>query len=219
MGRGLPDMFNELSAKSRTQKLRIFFQMLGLTERDRVLDVGGECDPTCESIQLCESYPWKHRLTILNYDGRVLKLLNQQHPEISTVLGDARSLPFLAKSFDVIYSNAVIEHLGTWENQRAMACEIQRVARRWFVSTPNRWFPYEFHARVPLVSWLPPKFMTAVCRHLCYNHVERRYRSGIDLSGLRLLSARNLRQLFPGSQILPLRITFYPESLIVCGKK
>jgi hypothetical protein len=40
-----------------------------------------------------------------------------------------------------------------------MAAEIMRVGKKWFITTPNRWFPFEFHLRLPVVSWLPYKIM------------------------------------------------------------
>ncbi len=58
-------------------------------------------------------------------------------------------------SFDVVFSNAVIEHVGDRERQEALVREALRVGRRVFVTTPNRWFPIEVHTRLPFVHWLP----------------------------------------------------------------
>ena len=69
--------------------------------------------------------------------------------------GDACALPFPDQSFDVVFSNAVIEHVGDVERQRQFVAEALRVGRRVFVTTPNRWFPIEVHTRLPLVHWLP----------------------------------------------------------------
>ena len=64
-------------------------------------------------------------------------------------------MPFADGAFDVVYSNAVIEHVGGRERQEAFVREALRVGRRVFVTTPNRWFPIEVHTRLPLVHWLP----------------------------------------------------------------
>ena len=70
--------------------------------------------------------------------------------------GDARELPFPEKSFDYVFSNAVIEHVGGPESGRKMLAESVRVARLGaFHTTPNRWFPVETHTQVPLLHWLP----------------------------------------------------------------
>ena len=71
--------------------------------------------------------------------------------------GDACALPFADGSFDVVFSNAVIEHVGDIDRQRLFVAEALRVGRRVFLTTPNRWFPIEVHTRLPLVHWLPER--------------------------------------------------------------
>lgn len=210
-------MFNALSAKSRSRKLQLFFDLLRPNQDDRVLDVGGECDPAGPSVQLSDNYPWKNRVTVANIDLEAMKRVRQTYPDSDVLLADACRLPFPDKSFDIGFSNAVIEHLYTRRNQQQMAAEIQRVCKRWFLATPNRWYPYEFHARLPFVSWLPAPLMHRVTRVVCYNHVHHRYMSGLRTDEIRLLTARELRRLFPRSRVIPLRITFYPETLLAVG--
>ena len=76
-------------------------------------------------------------------------------PGIAYVQGDACALPFADGAFDVVHSNAVIEHVGGRDRQEAFVREALRVGRRVFLTTPNRWFPIEVHTRLPLVHWLP----------------------------------------------------------------
>ncbi len=77
------------------------------------------------------------------------------YPSARYVQGDALELPFADGEFDVVFSNAVIEHVGGREQQRRFVEEALRVARRAFITTPNRWFPVEVHTLLPLVHWLP----------------------------------------------------------------
>jgi SAM-dependent methyltransferase len=113
-------------------------------------------------------------------------------PEIEYVQADGCALPFPDDSFDVCFSNAVIEHVGGIDRQRAFVAEAVRVSRRVFLTTPNRWFPVELHTRLPLVHWLP-----VPVAHRAY-----------ELLGMpwarenRLLGPRELRGLFP----VPVRI-------------
>jgi len=60
------------------------------------------------------------------------------------LLGDALDLRWPDKYFDAVYSNAAIEHVGDFDSQKRMAAEVMRVGKRWFVTTPNRWYPFEF---------------------------------------------------------------------------
>jgi ubiquinone/menaquinone biosynthesis C-methylase UbiE len=67
---------------------------------------------------------------------------------------DALQLPFDDGQFDVVFANAVIEHVGGEQRQRRMLAEVDRVASLgWVVTTPNRWFPVEAHRHTFLSHW------------------------------------------------------------------
>jgi SAM-dependent methyltransferase len=69
------------------------------------------------------------------------------------VRADGRRLPFADNSFDVVFSNAVIEHVGSFEDQLRFVNEHKRVGRHWVITTPNRWFPIESHTNVLFRHW------------------------------------------------------------------
>ena len=139
-------LFSKLSYINRVQKLELFKKIVCPTEQMRVLDVGAEINPNGDrGLQLIDSYPWKSKIAAVNTSTEHITLIKEHCPGIEAVVGDACSLPWPDKCFDVVYSNAVIEHVGNFENQKEMAEEIMRVGKRWFVTTPNRWFPFEFH--------------------------------------------------------------------------
>ena len=100
-----------------------------------------------------------------------------------------------------------------------MASEIMRVCKRWFVTTPNRWYPFEFHIRLPFITWLPFHGYLKIGQIICYNHVKKKYVFGQKIDHLRLMTANELRMCFPGSQIIKQRVTFMPETLIAIGEK
>jgi len=187
-------------------------------EDDQILDVGGEVGAEQDSwLHLLDVHPWKHQITVINTFPPALESIKRRYPEVRCVLGDARLLPWPDKHFDIVYSNAVLEHVGGFQDQKKMATEIMRVGRRWFVATPNRWYPYEFHIRLPLVTWLPWHGYCLMGSLVSYNHVKGRYVLGKALPVLRLVSARELSHLFPGSKIIKHRITFMAETLIAVG--
>jgi len=184
-----------ISLRSRRRKLALFLEVMGPSPATTVLDVGvdevslgdagGQSGCTTHNL-LEERYPWPERLTALGlHDGARFR---ERYPQIVYVQGDACALPFADGAFDVVYSNAVIEHVGGRERQEAFVREAVRVGRRVFVTTPNRWFPIEVHMRLPLVHWLPE------------GPAGRAY----DLAGKswarenRLLGPSDLRALFPG---------------------
>ena len=182
----------------------------------KVLDVGAEINPNGNrGLQLIDSYPWKHNLFAINLSSQHIETIKKYYPQVNALVADACVLPWPDKYFDIVYSNAVIEHLGDFEKQKKMASEIMRVGKRWFVTTPNRWFPFEFHLRLPFVSWFPAAIYRKIGRVISYNHINRKCMVGIRHDELRLMTTKELKQCFRGSQVVKQRITVFPETLIV----
>jgi hypothetical protein len=132
-----------------------------------------------------EHYPWPHRITAVS--DRPLERFAQAFPQIRCVVADGRALPFDDGAFDVAFSNAVVEHVGDRDDQRRFVGELCRVARRVFVTTPNRLFPLEVHTLMPFAHWLPRPAADRVFAAL--------RRRGWD--GVELLTPRQLLALFP----------------------
>lgn len=212
-------IFTKLSYISRTRKLELFDKTFHPTDQLLILDVGAEVNRDGDrGLQLIDSYRWKSNITAVNLDPQHIDKIRQYYPKIKATIGDACDLPWPDKYFDIVYSNAVIEHVGDFDRQKQMAAEIMRVGRRWFVTTPNRWYPFEFHMRIPFITWLPGHGYLWAGRIISYNHVRRKYVFGLEQSGIRLLSMRELKKCFPTSKILKQRVTFMTETLIaVCS--
>ena len=212
-------LFSKLSYLSRKRKLELFYRVIRPSQETKVLDLGAEVNPDGESnLQLIDSYPWKRNITAVNLSHEHILKIKKYYPEIDAQVGDACNLPWSDKYFDAVYSNAVIEHVGDFQKQKEMAAEIMRVGKRWFVTTPNRWYPFEFHLRLPLVTWLPGQTYLWVGRIVSYNHVKNKYMLGLDHTGLRLMTASELKRCFPNSKIIKQRVTFMAETLIVVGE-
>ena len=183
---------DEISLRSRQRKLRLFLAELQPTAETTVLDVGadelafGE-GGGCATMNFFEElYPWPDQITALGlHDGEGFRA---RYPGIRYVQGDACALPFADGEFDIVFSNAVIEHVGGRERQRAFVSEALRVGRRIFVTTPNRRFPIEVHTRLPLVHWLPDRLS-----HPIYRAAGKKLGTELDL-----LSRRMFVSLFPG---------------------
>ena len=133
------------------------------------------------------------------------------------VEGDATRIPFADGSFAVAFSNSMIEHLHTLDNQRAAAREAARVGRRLWVQTPNRWFPFEPHFLTPFIHWLPASWRKRLVRNFTVwgliTRPDRDYAERI-VDEIRLLTAAELRDLFPGCEIRRERVLGLTKSLI-----
>jgi SAM-dependent methyltransferase len=192
-----------------------FAAELRITEATRVLDIGGT--PECWDL-----LPLRPRVTLLNTP----RAKDDLAAAAEWVAGDGRALPFRDGAFDVVFSNSVIEHVGDRRSQRRFASEVMRVGRAYWVQTPNRWFPVEQHLLTPVVHWLPQGWQTAlVPRFNVWQMVARpsedRRRFYIEhyLRDVRLVSASELRGLFPGSRVIRERFWGWTKSLVAVGRR
>jgi SAM-dependent methyltransferase len=194
-----------VSLWNRARKMELFLGEIRPTPETRVVDVGvGDTGFATEpgvaaGHNFFEAmYPWPERITAVS--DVPLPHFAVEFPQVATVTADGRQLPFADDAFDVAFSNAVVEHVGAREDQRRFVRELCRVARRVFVSTPNRWFPIETHTLVPFVHWLPRG-----PRERIFSTLRRdRWR------GVELLGPRELLALFPETvetRLIEARIT------------
>jgi hypothetical protein len=124
---------------------------------------------------------------------------------------DARAAPFAARTFDLVFSNSVIEHVGGLADQQRFASEMLRIGEHIYCQTPCRWFPVEPHYLALFLHWLPEAWFTAnVHRWLTINGWRGKPRETI-----RFLTRRELRALFPGCQIRIERFLWWPKSYAV----
>lgn len=209
-------LFNHFSAISRKRKIDLFFDLMKPSATDKILDVGGELG---NSSRLFDLLADNKNISVLNLSEEHINKISNAYPQVDARAGDACNIPWPDNYFDIVYSNAVIEHVGDYEKQKKMASEIMRVSRKWFVTTPNRWYPFEFHLRLPFVTWLPFHWYLKAGSIISYHHAKKKYVSGIKHGNLRLLTASELQECFPDSQIIKQRVTFMPETLIAISKK
>jgi len=150
-------------------------------------------------------------------------LLNIEHQPTSSssfvsATGDARSMPqFGDKSFDVVFSNSVIEHVGSYEQQRRMALEIMRVGRRFFVQTPNKRFPLEPHFLFPWFQYLPTEVRAQMVHRFnmgWYRRMTDLEAARAEVDSIQLLTKRRFAALFPGASIHVERLAGLPKSFV-----
>jgi ubiquinone/menaquinone biosynthesis C-methylase UbiE len=200
-------LLRAFSQKSRMKKFELFDSLIRPRPQDCILDIGASGDVFSE-YTFGDFYPHPERVTGLGYDWSEVISARQQYPRSRYVTADGCLLPFPDKSFDIVFSNAVIEHILGPGRQQQFAKEIMRVGRSWFITTPNYWYPFETHHHLPLFQFLPRALQLEYNRRLG-THIPKN-----TVQDLALLSARRLTALFPGSDILKVRVTFWPETLV-----
>jgi ubiquinone/menaquinone biosynthesis C-methylase UbiE len=157
-----------IASRQRRRMFSGFVEKCHVRDTDTVLDVGVTSDQTYESSNYIESWlPNKSRITAAGVDHA--EFLETLYPGLKYVRANGLALPFEQESFDVVHSSAVLEHVGSFENQVKFVQECARVTRRtFFLTTPNRFYPVEFHTVLPLVHWLPKPLFRYVLRESDY---------------------------------------------------
>jgi hypothetical protein len=158
-----------IAAQARRRMYAVFLANTSIQPSETLLDVGVTSDQSYDSSNYVEAwYPYKDKITAVGIDDA--SFLEQRYPGLVYRQADGRRLPFADGSFDVVHSSAVLEHVGSAEDQRGFIAELARVASRAvFLTTPNRWFPIEFHSLLPLVHWLPRLWFRRLLRGTRYD--------------------------------------------------
>jgi hypothetical protein len=173
-------------ASSRARRHRLFLAIARPGPGDTVLDVGATDLSGLGANTLEALYPWPEKITAAAVEP--LRAFRAAYPDVTVVQLDGGALPFADAAFDIVYANAVLEHVGDADAQRAFLCELARVGRRvLFVATPSRTFPVDSHTLVPFAHWLPPRLRDAVYERLDVGDWVR--------GSMRLVGARELARL------------------------
>ncbi len=139
-----------------------FMRLCVPAAQDRVLDVGVS-DVVGDAANVLERrYPYRQRITAVGLGSG--EDFTAAYPDVAYRQIEAnRPLPFADDEIDIVTSNAVLEHVGSLENQRRFVADLMRVGRRGFLTVPHRFFPVEHHTGIPLLHWMDRSFAVA-CR-------------------------------------------------------
>lgn len=202
-----------LARRSRTKRFELFMREMSPLPTDRLLDVG-VTDTSWRAGNFFESrYPWPAKITAVA--PQPMPVFTSEHPDVEFVVADGRQLPFADASFDIGFSNAVIEHVGSRAEQRRFVEEMVRTCRRVFICTPNAAFPLDPHTLLPFAHWLPRGW---------WHRVLRMTRNGRWASedSLNPLTASELLGFFPeadGARLIPQRMFLMTSVLIAVAER
>jgi hypothetical protein len=189
----------------RGSRMRRFAKLFDLTDTMRIIDVGGRKS----NWALIDKQP---DITITN-----IEFSNYEDGRFHYVHTDGGKLPYPDNGFDLCYSNSVIEHVGGDAARKAFADEIRRIAPRYYVQTPNKWFFSDPHTVGAFVHWLPKRWQRKLIRWCSFwGLVDRPDQAKIDalLEEINLLTEAQMRALFPDATIVKERFLGMTKSLI-----
>ena len=192
---------SETVRRWREKRYQRFVELCQISPDDRILDVGAGAGSALERFNTTNQ--------IVAVDLSPEKGEWLAGPNVTVEQADGTRLPYRNREFPVVFSNSVIEHVPK-HLQRDFADEIRRVGERYFVQTPNRYFPIEPHYQLPLFQFLPERVRRALNRRFLLGWQERG-----KWDDIHLLSARDLRRLFPDGEIHRERLFGLTKSLMV----
>jgi len=152
----LKKIANKFSDYNRIRKYKTFIDYFKPKINTKIIDVGaseGEYQENANIIEKRYSYP--ENIIVLGIDN--FKEFPKRYPKVKIVIYGGDVFPFKDKNFDICWCNAVIEHVGNTYKQEKFLKEICRVSKKAFITTPNRYFPFEVHSRIFLFHYLPKR--------------------------------------------------------------
>jgi ubiquinone/menaquinone biosynthesis C-methylase UbiE len=177
------------SMAARKRFFGLFMKVMLPEEGMKVLDVGVTGDKITQADNYFEKfYPWPSNITAVGVEDA--SYLETEYPGLKFVKTDGKRLPFGDKSFDIVFSSAVLEHVGSRENQKKFLFELARVGKKVFITTPNRFFPIEVHTGIPFLHYLPPNTYRRILKLIGLDYFSRE-------ENLNLLSKKDLIGLLP----------------------
>lgn len=200
-------ILNILVRPFRKKRMVNFLKLMSPLQKDKILDVGGT------------AYNWK----LINYKERVTLLnLTNSHinlpSNLSYVVGDGTALKYDDNEFDIVFSNSVIEHVGSLNKQKNFANEVCRVGRKIWIQTPAKEFFLEPHLITPFIHWLPKGLQKKLLRNFTlWGLITRPNQKYIDdfVDQTRLLSFKEVVCLFPNCTILKEKFLFMTKSYVI----
>jgi len=206
----------KFTLKSRRKKYDLFISLIKPKPTDKILDVGVSPFFGRGTNFLELWYPYPENITALTVESPdKFEEFKRHFPKVKLIFGDGRNLQFPDNYFDIVFSNAVLEHVGREGEQKRFIHEIVRVGKKIFVSTPNYWFPVDAHTLIPFAHWLPQKIKFWV-----YKKLGREYWA--DKNHLNLLTAKKFISLFPQGckvKIYKQKVFGITSNLIVIAEK
>lgn len=201
-----PDSFGNKFRQNRIKHFKKIFE--NHSKPIKILDVGGN-EEFWENANLGNNMDYL--ITILN-----LNIIPVKYSNFISVKGNALDLKeYNNNEFDIVFSNSVIEHVFTKENQVKMANEIIRVGEKLYVQTPYKHFFIEAHYMLPFIQYFSKKNQYNILTKTKLSRMKKWDENHAKeyTNEIRLLTIKEMRGLFPDAKIFKERILGMTKSI------
>ena len=178
-------LIKKIILNARENFFKHFINFTEYNDNQSLLDIG--TTPSLDSEQNIILEKTKNNKNITCLSDQDCSILEKKYPNIKDfIIGDGTNTDFKDMSFDIVHSNATLEHVGSYNNQIAFVKEASRISKNHvFIQTPNRFYPIDFHTNLPLIHWLPKKIHRKILKFIGLNFYSME-------ENLNLLSESNL---------------------------
>jgi len=206
------------ASQLRKKRMQLFESLISSVPAPlKILDIGGRQD-FWENTDFLKQDLKDVEITLLNLD---LEEANVTSSKFKFVVGSATNMEqFEDNSFDVVFSNSVIEHVGDYHAQRQMANEAMRVGKRYFIQTPNFFFPIEPHFVFPFFQFLPIEMRVWLQSHFdlgLRKKLPNKEEARASVTSIQLLTKKELTKLFPQGNLHEEKLLYMTKCFIVYG--
>jgi SAM-dependent methyltransferase len=167
-----------------------------------LLDLGGGPASFFSSL-----FPRPSQVILIDVDPSLAQHAKQIQPGLFVITADGERLPLADQSITCTVCNSVIEHVN---DPAALAAEISRVSRNFFIQTPNGRFPLETHSfiAIPFYNLIPGNRLRRLVCTLFGANFEY-------VNSVRYLSEQRLRMLFPDTRFIYERVLGTKKSFYI----
>jgi len=206
-------IFQKITLNARNEFFNLFLINNRYSKYKSVIDIGSTPSIDIEQNTFLENI--KDNQNVTCFSNQDCRILQKKYKNIKNVIiGDARNTMLEKNSFDIVHSNATIEHVGSFDDQVLFVREMLRISNESiFIQTPNRFYPIDFHTILPFIHWLPKKIHRKILKFLKMDFYSKE-------ENLNLLSTKELQKIcnilnIKKYKILKYKLLFLTSNLIL----
>jgi predicted SAM-dependent methyltransferase len=208
---------DKAALKTRLKIYKILSENVDLDVLESIIDVGVTADKTQMSSNFFENlYPNLEKITAFSNQDALW--MEDEYKGLKFKQGSALNMEFEDNVFDLVFSSAVIEHVGSAGNQEKFISECFRISKKYvFITTPNRWHPIELHTAIPFIHWLPKNIHRKILNLMGKDFFAKE-------ENLNLLARKELGNLCKKNGIIKFKILTahflgFPSNLLLVAEK
>ena len=203
----------QIIINKRDEFFNLFLKTTNFSNNKSIIDIG--TTPSIEDEQNIFLEKIKSNVNVTCLSNQDCRVLQQRFKNIKNIIiGDGKNTMLNDNSFDIVHSNATIEHVGSFDNQLSLVREMFRISKESvFIQTPNRFHPIEFHTILPIIHWFPKSIHRKILKFMKYDFHSKE-------ENLNLLSVKDLKNIckilgFKKYKIFKTKLFFFTSNLIL----